>query len=781
MRASVSRTIGRGDHLEGGLRLTRRLCAVSSLVPPTAEDAVVGDARRDDPQDVEALLDRVRVQCHCFPGVLTDAAAYRVVGRPQRAGGPVHDDQVANPLGVVGRQHQTGHAGPSRPDDRGLLASGGVHHREGVLGPECGSDRVAEPGARRRAHAALVEPDDAAERRKATVESVERRLRIDRIEGDERAWQHQQVNRAIAENLVGDVQVAALGVASPRSLRHSKRLAVGNRCHATIDNVARNSAAAYARSAVEGVRDDPAARLALMRRLYEVPQSVDRGYLPYRRAASAFMGWQLRRGLLNPQSDPRPGSPWWRALNEGLLRDTAEARALAFGHPGEPSGTAVSAHLDFIRRPTARNWYRAHNASIVEGYLANEELASAELRVERFFINVVLVRVLFAHALVAAPRLALGWLAPLARPVGDPRVGMTGIFLSLSRVLPDRYPLGDDVEFYVAVEHGFGHTLGHRHHHAENGPAIRLVCGSACAACTSGLGRRRHSHLRMGSRGRRSVGVRAVVACQGGPPAASRTELVAFARQRESPVGGLLDQPVDEQRVQGAVALRGVGQPRHVELGAGDGRVVAAQHIQQAPADLAVGARIALDSARRCRALPGSRATATRTRSAGRCRSAAPAPCTPSRPVPSAPPKSAAPQRHSATSAATSVEVTRRRRRGGVGPAVHGPGHHAAHVRVDDGHPLPVRETRDGARGVCADSGQRQQRLDVRGHHVVVLGRRSRPRTRAAAWPVAGSRACPRHAAHRPRWRRRSPTVSASAPPSPARSAPPGPPASAAA
>ena len=65
---------------------------------------------------------------------------------------------------------------------------------------------------------------------------------------------------------------------------------------------------------------------------------------------------------------------------------------------------------------------------------------------ERFFINVVLVRVLFAHALVSSPRLALGWLAPLGRPVGDPRVGMTGIFMSLSRVLPDRYPLGDDVE-----------------------------------------------------------------------------------------------------------------------------------------------------------------------------------------------------------------------------------------------------------------------------------------------------------------------------------------------
>jgi hypothetical protein len=223
--------------------------------------------------------------------------------------------------------------------------------------------------------------------------------------------------------------------------------------------VSRNCAAAYARSAVERVRDDPTARLALLRRLYQVPRGVDRGYLPYRRAASAFMGWQLRRGLMNPQSDPRPGSPWWRALNEGLLRDTAEARAFAFGYAGEPSGPGVTAHLDFIRWPSARNWYRAHNVSIVGGYLANEHLAVGERRVERFFINVVLLRVMFAHALVAAPRLALGWLAPLGRPAGDPRVGMTGIFLSLSRVLPDRYPLGDDVDTYVAAEHGFGHML----------------------------------------------------------------------------------------------------------------------------------------------------------------------------------------------------------------------------------------------------------------------------------------------------------------------------------
>jgi hypothetical protein len=220
-----------------------------------------------------------------------------------------------------------------------------------------------------------------------------------------------------------------------------------------------DSAAAHARAEVERVRDDPMARLALLRRLYDVPPDGDRGYLPYRRAATAFLGWQLRRQLLNPPSDPQPGSPWWRALNEGLLLDTAEARAFAFGYAGDPSGPGVTAHLDFIRSPSARNWYRAHNVSIVNGYLANQDLAVAEGRVERFFLNVVLVRVLYAHALVAAPRLALGRLAPLARLLGDPRVGMTGIFLSLSRILPDRYPLGDNVDVYIAAEHGFGHLL----------------------------------------------------------------------------------------------------------------------------------------------------------------------------------------------------------------------------------------------------------------------------------------------------------------------------------
>ena len=221
----------------------------------------------------------------------------------------------------------------------------------------------------------------------------------------------------------------------------------------------RQSARQVALASVAAVRDDPDGRLALMRSQYRVPPDVDRGYLPYQQAASAFMRWQLRRGLLHPIDSATPGSPWWRAINERLLYDVGEARALAFGHPGPPGSPSVAAWLEFIEHPSAAGWYRAHNMSVVAGYLEHEHLAAREGRIERFFINLVLVRVLYTHAMVAAPALALGWLAPAGRLLGDPRLGMTGIFLSLSRVLPDRYPLGDDIAPYAQAEHGFGHLL----------------------------------------------------------------------------------------------------------------------------------------------------------------------------------------------------------------------------------------------------------------------------------------------------------------------------------
>jgi hypothetical protein len=210
---------------------------------------------------------------------------------------------------------------------------------------------------------------------------------------------------------------------------------------------------------VAAVRDDPAARLALMARVFHGPTGSAPRHLPFRRAALSFMRWQARRGVLNPLDTSPPGSVWWRAVNERLLRDGCETIALLGEFAGEPSSQAVRLWLEFAARPTGRNWYRAHNASVVAAYLEHRGLAEAEGAPERFFINVALVRVLYAHALAAAPRLALGRFAPLGRLVGDPRLGMAGVFLSLRRVLPNRYPLDRDVERYLADEQRLGRIL----------------------------------------------------------------------------------------------------------------------------------------------------------------------------------------------------------------------------------------------------------------------------------------------------------------------------------
>jgi hypothetical protein len=90
------------------------------------------------------------------------------------------------------------------------------------------------------------------------------------------------------------------------------------------------------------------------------------------------MRWQARRGVLNPLDASPPGSVWWRTVNERLLRDGCQTVALLGGLACEPSSQPVRLWLRFGARPTGRNWYRAHNASIVGGYLMVSSPAQGE-------------------------------------------------------------------------------------------------------------------------------------------------------------------------------------------------------------------------------------------------------------------------------------------------------------------------------------------------------------------------------------------------------------------
>jgi hypothetical protein len=214
------------------------------------------------------------------------------------------------------------------------------------------------------------------------------------------------------------------------------------------------TASEVAAARVAAARDDPAERLKLAAGNFECGVSPDGLWRRFARSELAFVEAQIARGVLAPLDGPEPGSPWWRAVNERLLRDTIEATLLRRGRAGRPSAASVELWLAFVDQPSSASWYRAHNASIVAAYLDHEPLAHRELLAERFFLNVALLRVLYAHALAAEPRLALGRFAPLARLLGDPRRGAVGRFLSVKRVFPERYPLeGVSLDDIMAAHH----------------------------------------------------------------------------------------------------------------------------------------------------------------------------------------------------------------------------------------------------------------------------------------------------------------------------------------
>jgi hypothetical protein len=80
--------------------------------------------------------------------------------------------------------------------------------------------------------------------------------------------------------------------------------------------------------------------------------------------------------------------------------------------------------------------------------------------VERFFMNVALSRVLYAHALVASPKLALGRVRAVSRVLGDPRWRGADLFLSLHNILPDRYPLtGFSIDQILELENYAGRLV----------------------------------------------------------------------------------------------------------------------------------------------------------------------------------------------------------------------------------------------------------------------------------------------------------------------------------
>lgn len=213
-------------------------------------------------------------------------------------------------------------------------------------------------------------------------------------------------------------------------------------------------AAEQAGRLVVAVHENPDQRLKLAASGYPDHLSA------YGQSELRFLRWELARGVLHPTS----GSGWWRAVNNRLLRDKLEARMLTqivkavepdsdAAHVSVASTPGAQLWLDFLHSPSPITWYRAHNRSIVSGYLENDHLAAAESPPERFMINVMLARVLLTHTLIERPALTLGRFARLGPRIANPRSSSVGLFLDLHNVFPLRYPVQENtIQEVIALE-----------------------------------------------------------------------------------------------------------------------------------------------------------------------------------------------------------------------------------------------------------------------------------------------------------------------------------------
>jgi hypothetical protein len=105
-------------------------------------------------------------------------------------------------------------------------------------------------------------------------------------------------------------------------------------------------ALAWADAQISAARDDPAARLALMERLFLGPTGRAPRHLPFRRAALSFMRWQAQRGLLNP----RDAAPICEPRLRGLVRDGSPI----YAWPYEQRHVWRAQHLPFPGRVLER-------------------------------------------------------------------------------------------------------------------------------------------------------------------------------------------------------------------------------------------------------------------------------------------------------------------------------------------------------------------------------------------------------------------------------------------
>ena len=128
-------------------------------------------------------------------------------------------------LGIGGGEQDAHRPALRESEQRGALRAGGVHHRadvvHAILQRRRRGDRVGKP------RAALVEQDQPRERGELVEEARDPRVRPLQVQVRDEARHEHEVERTVADDLVGDVDLTALRVVGLRRHRRTHDIRSG--------------------------------------------------------------------------------------------------------------------------------------------------------------------------------------------------------------------------------------------------------------------------------------------------------------------------------------------------------------------------------------------------------------------------------------------------------------------------------------------------------------------------------------------------------------------------
>ncbi|MFD2200557.1 hypothetical protein [Shivajiella indica] len=205
---------------------------------------------------------------------------------------------------------------------------------------------------------------------------------------------------------------------------------------------------------VETLKDSPEARLGSRKTFYKKYGRESKLFtFGFGDAEIAFLKWEERSVLHPPHAVPS-GSEWWSSVNLWFIYlSELGAKAFESGLQKDLLPAPAQAWIDFIVNPSSSTWYRAHNSSIIDGYLKYPEIADKESLPEKVFINMVLYRLLFAQSMVEGDFL----FAKLGKILGDPRGEAVKFITGFDAFYPKHYPMTQkEIKMVMGTTHNLG-------------------------------------------------------------------------------------------------------------------------------------------------------------------------------------------------------------------------------------------------------------------------------------------------------------------------------------